>query len=153
MTYAENDYSQQQDNGGNENVTPDDIKAFLQENLSPEAFQRVEEMLTALMMQDQENQDPDNQEPDENSDPDFVAPGKAGFVGEFGNDPQGEDQPPAFMGKPRPGGAQDSAYYRRFPDARRLKIALDAGGHRPAPVASSAAYASYAARFGTVRHV
>lgn len=153
MNYGEeNDYS-----GGEQDardVTIDDIKSFLQGELSPEAFERFMQMLEALGDQEAENENPDqDNQQDPEDDPDFVAPGKAGFIGEFGNGPQGEDQPPAFRGKPRPGGAQDSAYYRRFPDARRLKIALDAGGLRPAPVASSAAHASYAARFGRVRHV
>ncbi len=142
-------------------VTPEDVKRFLQSALSPEDFQRVEEMLTALCNQaeNEENQEPDDQEND------FVAPGKAGFIGEFG-DPAGyqEDEPPPFKGRPRPGGAQDGMraygahlwraeadYARRWPEAKRIQHAFDAGGSpRPAKV-SSAVYADYARRWGNTR--
>jgi hypothetical protein len=104
------------------------VKRFLEQNLSPEAFQEVEQMLQGLCAQNAENQEPDD---------------NAGFIGEFGNGPTGDQRRPRM-------GAQDAAGYAacgaglrrreaqarksydaRFPDARRIRIALDEGNVAP----------------------
>jgi len=116
-------------------VTPEDVKRFLQSALSPEDFQRVEEMLTALCKQaenenggesdleeeyQQDQPPPDgfsglprtgSRAPAKGRDPERedVRVGGIGFISEFGG--QGEDGPPTQprTGRtlPRPGGAQD----------------------------------------------
>jgi hypothetical protein len=169
-------------------VTPEDVRDFLESELSPEAFAKIQQMLQAMFNQKQDNGEQDN----------GPEPGSAtGFIGEFD---QSQDEPPPFKGRPRPGGAMDAAYRRRFPGAGVRVFASDeaaprcaqdsnnaldalrgfrAGLHafalnypgalrgrgpkspwaRQARIAqdqrpvSAAAEASYAARFGRVRHV
>jgi hypothetical protein len=158
----ENEYENGGEGENGDPVTPEDVKRFLQQELSPEAFARVQEMLEALQSQYEAEDDGGT-----------VEPGSTNGSQEQGWNQDrrrlGQDFPPPFKGRPSPGGAQDAGrgmrrmgaalvamdarqaadYARRWPETKRLKIQPSDAQDSRAAVPS----ASYEARFGRVRIV